>query len=379
MSDKQNKLLIVSDTPMWGKREGEISVFEPTLREVEQLAEIFETIEWIGYCHGEVPKSFARSPIKTNIKIILLPYAVGGKSFIHKLRLLLFMPKVWCVIRKHIKGYTYVHTRGPSFPALLVLLFSFFDRTRIYWHKYAGNWRQQPAPFAYALQRFLLRKNPHPVTINGTWPGEASNIINLENPCLTKTELHDANEMVLTKQPASLVTMCFVGALVPGKGIHQFVDSLAILKYAKKLDCVYIVGDGSERDELERKTSSLSINVKFLGNIKRAQINTIYNCAHIIVLPSKSEGFPKVIAEAAAFGCVPIVSNVSAISQYVVHDKNGLLLDKITPESIGQAIDVLLADSSKLERMKSEIVGISHLFTFERYLERVEHEVLKMI
>ena len=38
--------------------------------------------------------------------------------------------------------------------------------------------------------------------------------------------------------------------------------------------------------------------------------------SHILILLSKSEGFPKVIMEAAVFGCVPIVSNFDGISKF---------------------------------------------------------------
>ena len=36
--------------------------------------------------------------------------------------------------------------------------------------------------------------------------------------------------------------------------------------------------------------------------------------SHVLILLSKSEGFPKVIMEAEVFGCVPIISNFSGIS-----------------------------------------------------------------
>lgn len=375
MKFNQSDLLIVSDSPMWGEKDGLCYVFEPTLREVEELAKLFRKIKWIGYCHGPEPKTFARTPACSNIEIILLPDAVGGKSLFQKLKLIPFLPKLILVIFKHIRKSKYIHTRGPSVPALIAILISYFDRSRTYWHKYAGNWRQAPAPFAFAIQRFLLRRNPHVITVNGLWPGEPMNVINFENPCLSELELADANKMIPNKPTVESINICFVGALVAAKGIHQFVESLFLISNTKKIGKVYIVGDGSERESLEKKVLELGLQIEFTGNIKRDKINDVYFNSHIIVLPSQSEGFPKVIAEAAAFGCVPIVSNVSSIGQYVMDSKNGILLLECSAKTIAKAINAFLNDPVKLLLMQSEIIKISPLFTFARYLERVQNEV----
>lgn len=48
---------------------------------------------------------------------------------------------------------------------------------------------------------------------------------------------------------------------------------------------------------------------------EKEAIERIYASSHVLVLTSESEGFPKVIAEAMAFGCVPIVTRVGAIEE----------------------------------------------------------------
>ena len=63
-------------------------------------------------------------------------------------------------------------------------------------------------------------------------------------------------------------------------------------------------------------------------------MDKIYAKSHLIILPTKSEGFPKVIAEASAFGCIPIVTNIEPINQIVINRKNGILLDAPKVENI---------------------------------------------
>lgn len=59
--------------------------------------------------------------------------------------------------------------------------------------------------------------------------------------------------------------------------------------------------------------------------IDRDEIELIYKQAHVLVLTSSSEGFPKVIAESMAFGCVPIVTSVGAIPETLSHEENSFL------------------------------------------------------
>ena len=91
---------------------------------------------------------------------------------------------------------------------------------------------------------------------------------------------------------------------------------------------VYIVGDGSKKYYLELARTITDVKIEFLGEINKSSVNKIYEKCHLLVLPSNSEGFPKVIAEAGSYGCVPVVSKVGSINHYI-NSKNGYFLIKI--------------------------------------------------
>jgi len=369
-------LLIISDSPMW-KVGGKVFVFEPTLREVEWLADCFETITWIGYNFGEEPKLFARPTVKRNIEFIPLDPITGGSSFSNKLAIVPKLPVLWITLIRAIRQHHNIHTRGPSVPALIAILFSLFDSGRTYWHKYAGNWIQQKAPRAYALQRFLLRRCRHAVSVNGQWPGEPSHIISLENPCFTEAELKVAWQTT-RKIKTDGIVLCFVGALTPAKGIWEFLRAIPRLLHAERIEKIYIAGDGVLRAHLEEFAATLNVAIIFLGNIKRERINQLYQESDVIVLPSANEGFPKVIAEASAFGCLPVVSNVSSINQYINDGINGVLLPDTGEDSIASAIDLLLNDPDQRNAMVKELTTLASLFTYEGYCARVCSEIFKI-
>ena len=70
-------------------------------------------------------------------------------------------------------------------------------------------------------------------------------------------------------------------------------------------------------------------------------LNLIYLKCQILILPSYSEGFPKVIPESAAYGCVSIVSDVGSIKHYVKKD-HGILLKKSNTDGVSSALIYLL-------------------------------------
>ena len=94
--------------------------------------------------------------------------------------------------------------------------------------------------------------------------------------------------------------------------------------------------------------------------------------AHFLLLPTTaSEGFPKVVAEACCFGCIPIVSDVSSISQYVHDGENGFITqcDNIQENLFNQLLKALHSNSETLRQMAIAASKTSERFTFEYYME----------
>ena len=142
------------------------------------------------------------------------------------------------------------------------------------------------------------------------------------------------------------------------------------------MEKVVIVGDGAERSVLARLAQELTIPVIFKGFLERESVSAIYAESHLIILPSNTEGFPKVIAEAAAYGCVSIVSDISSIGQYIRHRENGMLLKQNTPAEIADCILFAGAQRDVLRKMAGCARLLAADFTFEHYNERIRNEIV---
>jgi glycosyltransferase involved in cell wall biosynthesis len=373
---QKKSLLIVSDTAMVKTSEG-VQVFEPALREIESLDGLFSHITWIGFDYSAIAELPMRLAQPGLIHFVVLPKATGGVSILSKFKILPYLPYLYAVIFRNIVKHNVIHTRGPSIPAMFVAMISLADRSRLYWHKYAGNWMQGRPPWAYALNRRLLKWNVKSIiTINGLWKNQENHIISFANPCLTREELEAGKNSFTLKSYDNELTIIFVGNLIPSKGLGKLLEALKMID-SRSIKELIVAGDGPNRKDLENRARKLDIEVVFYGAIPRSRLEEYYKVSHILVLLSDSEGFPKVIAEAAAFGCIPFALNVSSISQYVQHNLSGVLLDRnSTLSEISNALQKLMKDRKKLASMAMNAVKLSEAFTYDIYRLRVQNEIL---
>jgi glycosyltransferase involved in cell wall biosynthesis len=95
--------------------------------------------------------------------------------------------------------------------------------------------------------------------------------------------------------------------------------------------------------------------------------------AHFVILPSESEGWPKILSEGMACGAVPVASDVSAIPQVLKRTKAGFALPRFDVSKFTQAI--LLSAQNPNEWKKLSLAGAraSYLFTYEYYLLALNH------
>jgi glycosyltransferase involved in cell wall biosynthesis len=121
-----------------------------------------------------------------------------------------------------------------------------------------------------------------------------------------------------------ILTVC---SLDKNKGVSVLIQ--AIKEIGSGDIHLLIAGEGNERRTLEELSSELGVrkNVSFLGFRSRYELLELYNLADIFTLASYSEGLPRVLIEAMASGCIPIVTNVGDAEVVVKEGFNGFLVN----------------------------------------------------
>jgi glycosyltransferase involved in cell wall biosynthesis len=373
------KLLVISDTRVFSSPSGYL-VFEPPLREMEEIAPLFESITWLTYQYKKGDTRSSRLPRADIIKILPWPDYRGGASWWSKLSVLWSLPHQIISCYKAIKKADVVHTRGPSIPALIGILFSLIDSKRTYWHKYAGNWQEADSPLSYKVQKYLLKRCIRPnvtISINGLWPALHTGFIRLENPCINFSLLQKNESLSTSRKFDEPLRICFVGTLDSNKGSQRLAQAFQDSDFADKIECVYFIGDGETRGLLETIAEQSKVKFVIRGAMPREQIFTeIYSTCHFLVLPSHSEGFPKVVAEAATFFCIPVVTNMSSLDQYIQDGVNGFLLPDSSEKSIIDCFRDRIFRNQNLKQIAQESFELSKKFTYEGFRDRVANEIL---
>ncbi len=121
----------------------------------------------------------------------------------------------------------------------------------------------------------------------------------------------------------------YIGRLAPEKNIDNLITG------AKKLDLknkLIIVGGGQSFDEI--KNLCEREGVKFVGKLPHKEVPKHMNELKILILPSKNEGFPKIITEAMACGTIVLSTDVGGISDVIKDGENGFLIPSPSAKSI---------------------------------------------
>jgi glycosyltransferase involved in cell wall biosynthesis len=120
------------------------------------------------------------------------------------------------------------------------------------------------------------------------------------------------------------INILFVGSLSQKyKGLDILLNALSSLMNCSTSFSLCIVGDGRFREEYEQQVNDLGLEerVEFVGYIsERERMYEFYSKADLFVLPSLTEGLPRVVIEAMATGLPVIGSRVGGVPELLDQD-----------------------------------------------------------
>lgn len=271
----------------------------------------------------------------------------------------------------------HIHIRCPGNMGLLACLIQIFFPFKRKSVKYAGNWDPNSnQPISYRLQRWILNspwltRNTE-VLVYGSWPDSSCNIVPFFTATYSETEI----EPVAERPTDSTIRLIFVGALSSGK------RPLLAIKVVKSLHeqgiklTLDIYGDGAERLVIEKylMENNIAHIVQLHGNVDAAEIKTALKKSNFLVFLSKSEGWPKVVAEAMFWGCVPVTTAVSCVPYMLGNGERGAV---VAPDvdSVVTSIKSYLALPDRYAASARAAMTWSRLFTLENF----ESEIVKLL
>ena len=146
--------------------------------------------------------------------------------------------------------------------------------------------------------------------------------------------------------PQDSILCMAVGRLVWAKGYDDFIQAFALLSEQVKNAYAVIIGDGVLRPELVEQINKAGLEKKIIlaGFYDHDAVLSMIKSCDIYVMPSKSEGIPFALLEAAAVGLPIVATNCGGIPEVLTDNVNGLLVPVSDPPSLASAIKKLCVD-----------------------------------
>ncbi len=304
---------------------------------------------------------------------------VATKSFsligvFEVLNTILKLPAIVIKIFSQMSKADHIHLRCPGNMGLLGCFVQLFFPSKPKTAKYAGNWDlKSNKPFSYKLQQWILgnrflTKNMS-VLVYGDWPGSSKNI----KPFFTATYSEKEIVEIPEKNVKNSINFMFVGMLVSGKNplyAIQIVEALFQDGFNVSLN---LFGDGVLKESLQNyiEKHHLGNIVTLKGNQNKDVLKKAYQESHFLLLPSESEGWPKAVAEAMFWGCVPLATNVSCVAAMLDFGNRGIILNKelVTDAS---KIAQIIENENHFLNMSSKAKKWSQYYTTEKFEQAIK-------
>lgn len=137
------------------------------------------------------------------------------------------------------------------------------------------------------------------------------------------------------------------------KGIDALIQAISLLPADLNARMEFAIGGSGEMFETyQNLAKELEVtNIKWLGQIRRADAPSYFQNSHAYIMLSRLETFGIVYAEATATG-IPVIATKCGGPEDIVNEDNGLLVDIDNPEQAAKAIQQLFNDYHNYDSQK---------------------------
>jgi glycosyltransferase involved in cell wall biosynthesis len=194
----------------------------------------------------------------------------------------------------------------------------------------------------------------------------------------------DTARFVPLPEPAGPATAAFVGRLLDDKGIRTLVEAQRLLNGRGARTQLLIAGTPDPANpasvtEKEAASWNNEPGITWLGQV--GDVSGLWARAHIAVLPSRREGLPLSLLEAAACGRAMVATDVPGCREIAVAGETALLVPTDDAGALADAIAKLLRETQLraqfavaarrrvVERFSADSVGRQTVALYRRLLQ----------
>jgi glycosyltransferase involved in cell wall biosynthesis len=374
---KLKRLLIVSECEHW--RNGIIIGPFHFVTEIEMWATIFPEIILLTRILKK--SSIVKDAVQYKARNIRFKNIKSTKSnrLFDRIVSITNVPADVIKIFKEIILCDAIHIRTPCRTSLIALFIIKLFKKPIY-AKYAGIWSYTKSdPISYKIQKLLLKElsNNSVVTVYGRESKDPTNIYNSYTSSLNVLEMNKCRKLLKTRKWTDNNMIIWVGRFTEIKNVHLLVHAFNYLKVNTNISNLQLllIGEGPLKGDMVQLVNQLGLNdcVDFKGKLGWNEIRKELFNSKLFVLPSISEGFPKVIVEAMATG-LPCISFKIGILPELLKNK-GEIVNNNNAIHLAKVINNLLVDKEKWLKYSKNSAKWAERVT----MENIMNEYIKLI
>lgn len=172
----------------------------------------------------------------------------------------------------------------------------------------------------------------------------------------------------------------FVGRLEHVKGCAQLIQAISQLADSHSDYYFVIVGEGPERESLERQVRELDLEKQIYFCGFRDDVKYVFQSLDLYVLPSLNEGVPLALLEAMLHGVPVVATRVGGVPEVIQDRVNGIL---VPPNDPGALIKNILESLSNQDETAVRVLEakrtISREYNVKNWIGKIENIYTKLV
>lgn len=255
----------------------------------------------------------------------------------------------------HRPDVVHIHTSsyGSFFRKSLLTWTSWAFRVRTVLHVHGSEFEaffaNAPSP-VQLLIRATLERADTVIALGNAWADRLRDIAPRADIVVVPNSIRPGSPV--TQETTGPVHVVFLGAVGDRKGTFTLLDAWAAMEADGDVQArLTIAGDG-EVDRARNQVAALGLgaSVDVRGWIASTAVPALLASAHVLVLPSQSEGQPMAILEAMAKGICVVASNVGGIPE-LVDESCGVLVHPNDVTELADALTYVVSDGDARARL----------------------------
>ena len=359
-------------------KDGQLYGYAPYISEMNMWTSHFEKVIVLGpFSESQDLEKIDLNYSHQNLSLVKVP-GFNIKSVSSTIRLLFLLPSIMYKMGKVMSKSDHLHFRCPSNVSAIAAIVQVFFPSKPKSTKYAGNWKpNSKQPLGYKFQKWLLSSTfftkKMKVLVYGEWENQSKSVV----PFMSATYSENEKLPFKIRDYSKTLKFVFIGAMVVGKRPILTIKIIQSLIKKGFMAELHMFGDGIMMNEVKAYISDNNLNefIFVYGNQAKKVVKASLLDAHFTILPSKSEGWPKAIAEGMFFGAIPISTKISCLPWILDFGGRGILIESNLDNAIKTITEELSKGEDYLNQMSKKSQQWSHQYTIDRLEKEIENVV----